>query len=147
MEKSKTATNSLAESNSLARKIVALLIEKKALDVRLYDVREESSITDFYINATGRSTTQVASLADDVSEKISELGRDSLRIEGRQSGNWILVDYGDVIVNVFDRPSRDFYTFDRLLPKESEVDITDIIKEVDDKFDIGDSTNNQKEVM
>ena len=142
MDNPRTTTNFVAESNDLARKIVAILIEKKALDVRLYNVKEESSITDFYINATGRSTTQVGSLADDVSEKISELGRDTLRVEGRQGGNWVLVDYGDVIVNIFDRPSRDFYTFDRLLPKESEVDISDIIKEVDEKFEIGSSENN-----
>ena len=147
MENSKNATNAVAEGNALARQIVALLIEKKALDVRLYNVGEESSITDFYINATGRSTTQVGSLADDVSEKMSELGRNALRIEGRQSNNWILVDYGDVIVNVFDVSSRDFYAFDRLMPKGSEIDISDIIREVDERFGTSyETTKHNKEV-
>ena len=147
MENSKNVTNAVAEGNALARQIVALLIEKKALDVRLYNVGEESSITDFYINATGRSTTQVGSLADDVSEKMSELGRNALRIEGRQSNNWVLVDYGDVIVNVFDVSSRDFYAFDRLMPKGSEIDISDIIREVDERFGTSyETTKHNKEV-
>ena len=125
-----------ADSLTLAKKIVATLIEKKAQDVRLYSVKEKSSITDYYVNATGRSSTQVASLADEVAFKTEESGRAPLRIEGRGGNAWLLVDYGDVIVNVFDRPSREFYNFDRLLFEDARVDITDIIEEIDKKFDI-----------
>ena len=125
-----------ADSLTLSKKIVETLIEKKALDVRLYSVKEESSVTDYYVNATGRSSTQVASLADEVAFKTESSGRVPLRIEGREGNAWLLVDYGDVIVNVFDRPSREFYNFDRLLPEEGRVDISDIIAEVDKKFDI-----------
>lgn len=124
------------DSLVLARKIVSVLIEKKALDVRLYCVKEGSSITDYYVNATGRSSTQVASLADEVAYKTESAGRAPLRIEGREGNAWLLVDYGDVIVNVFDRPSREFYNFDRLLPEEGNIDISDIIEEIDKKFDI-----------
>ncbi len=127
---------SLKDSRDLARAIVAVLIEKKAIDVSMYSVADESSITDFYINATGRSSTQVASLADEVTYKISLLGRDELRIEGRSLNSWLLVDYGDVVLNVFDRESREYYNFDRLLPEGSRVDIQDIIKEVDKKLGI-----------
>ncbi len=123
-------------SEELAKHIVAVLLEKKALDVRLYSVNKESSITDFYVNATGRSSTQVASLADEVAFKTGEREREPLRIEGRQGNSWLLVDYGDVIVNVFDKPSREFYNFDRLLSEDSRVDISDIIAEVDKKFEI-----------
>ncbi len=124
------------DSLTLAKKIVETLIEKKALDVRLYSVKEESSITDYYVNATGRSSTQVASLADEVAFKTEESGRAPLRIEGRDGKAWLLVDYGDVIVNVFDKPSREFYNFDRLLSEDGRVDISDIIAEIDKKFDI-----------
>ena len=120
----------------LAREAVKVLIEKKALDVKLFDVRDKSGITDFYVNATGRSSTQVAALADEVDEKLSMLGRRSLRIEGRQGNTWLLVDYGDVIVNVFDKPSREFYNLDRHLPEGTEVDIEDLVAEVDKKFEI-----------
>ncbi len=128
--------NQLKDSLSLARKAVAVLIEKKALDVTLYSVGEESSVTDYYVNATGRSSTQVGSLADDVTFEIEKLGRKELRIEGRAGNAWLLVDYGDVIINIFDKPSREFYNFDRLLPESGKTDISDIIEEVDKKFQI-----------
>ena len=124
------------DSLDLAKAIVYVLIEKKAFDVRLYCVKEDSSITDYYVNATGRSSTQVASLADEVAYKTENSGRAPLRIEGRQGNSWLLVDYGDVIVNIFDKPSREFYNFDRLLPEDGRVDISDIIADVDKKFEI-----------
>ena len=106
------------------------------MNVRLYSVKEESSVTDYYVNVTGRSSTQVASLADELAFKTESLDRIPLRIEGREGKAWLLVDYGDVIVNVFDKPSREFYNFDRLLPEEGRVDISDIEAEIDKKFDI-----------
>ena len=126
----------IADACTLAREAVKILLEKNALNVKLYDVREKTSVTDYYINATGRSSTQVAALADDVDEGIAKLGRNALRVEGRAGREWLLVDYGDVIVNVFDKNARDFYNFDRHLPEGSEVDIADLIAEVDKKFEI-----------
>ena len=93
-------------------------------------------MTDYYVNVTGRSSSNVASLADDVDVLLSERGRTPLRTEGRRGNAWILVDFGDVIVNVFDRASRDFYSLDRHLPDGSEMDISDLVAEVDAKFDI-----------
>ena len=124
------------ESGTLAREAVKILIERKAIDVKLFDVREKSSVTDYYINATGRSSTNVAALADEVDAKLSERGRTPLRTEGRRGNNWILVDFGDVILNVFDRASRDFYNLDRHFPEESLVDISGLIAEVDAMLDI-----------
>ena len=125
-----------AESDILSKEIVKILLEKKALDVKLFCVKGNESITDYYVNASGRSSTQVGALADDVDRLLSERGRNSLRTEGRSVGAWILVDYGDVIVNVFDRPSREFYSFDRHLPAEGEMDISDLVAEVDKKFEL-----------
>jgi ribosome-associated protein len=132
----KTETINLAESENLARAITAILIEKKALEVKMYNVTGKSPICDFYINATGRSSTQVHSLCDEVTYKICEMGRQEGRIEGRGGDSWLLVDYGDVIVNVFDRQSREFYNLDRILPADSLVDISDIIEEIDKKYEI-----------
>jgi ribosome-associated protein len=124
------------DSSILAREAVKILIEKKGIDVKLFDVRESSSVTDFYVNVTGRSSSQVSSLADDVDALLAQRGRAPLRTEGKRGNSWILVDFGDVIVNVFDRSSRDFYSFDRHLPAEGMVDISDLVAEVDAKFDI-----------
>lgn len=133
---SKNKTLCDSSSTALAEAVVAVLIEKKALDVRLYEVGEDNPVTDYYVNATGRSLTQVAALADEVAFKLSEQGKDALRIEGKRGNAWILVDYGDVIVNVFDKDSRGFYNLDRLMPDGSEIDISKIVKQVDEKLKI-----------
>ncbi len=130
----KTLFNS--DSVTLAEAAAAVLIEKKAIDVRLYNVGEENPITDYYINVTGRSLTQVAALADEVAYKLSEQGVEALRIEGKRGNAWILVDYGNVIVNVFDKESREFYNLDRLMPAGSEIDISPIVARVDAKLKI-----------
>ena len=124
------------DSKTLAERIVSVLLEKDAFDVRMNYVKETSSVTDYYINVTGRSSTNVMALADEVVYQIGLLGRAPDHTEGRDGRAWILVDYTDVVLNVFDRQSREFYNFDRLLPEDSLVDISHIIAEVDAKFDI-----------
>ncbi len=130
-----------AESVTLAKEAVKVLLEKKALDVRLFCVKESSGITDYYVNATGRSSTQVSALSGYLTDKLSKKGRDELRVEGRAGNAWLLIDYGDVIVNIFDKPSREFYNFDKHLPEDSEVDISELVREVDEKFEL----NNAKD--
>lgn len=138
IQNTKNNTLTGADSLTLARAAVYVLVEKNALDIRLYEAGEGNSVTDYYVNATGRSSTNVASLADEVSYKLGLNGREALRVEGRSGNAWILVDYGDVIVNIFDKPSREFYNFDRLLPEEGRVDISDVIAEVDKKYKLND---------
>ena len=128
-----------ADSGTVAREAVKILLEKKAINVTLFDVREKSSVTDYFVNATGRSSTQVSALADEVDEKLSERGRAALRTEGKRGNGWILVDFGDVIVNVFDRESREFYNLDRFFPAEGQLDISELIEEVDKKFEINEN--------
>ena len=122
------------DSELLAREAVKILIEKKGVQVCLYDVHETSPITDYYINVTGRSLNQVAALADYLFDGLSERGRRAARIEGKRGDGWILVDYHDLIVNVFDKEARQFYDLDRLFPRESLIDITDEIRAVDEKM-------------
>ena len=136
MEIIKTDELKNATSDNLAKEAVKILIEKKAIDVKLFDVKDGTGITDYYVNATGRSFTHVASLADDLCELLSNRGRSELRMEGKRGNGWILVDYGDVIINIFDKESRTFYNFDRLLPSEGELDISTLVAEVDAKLNI-----------
>ena len=138
IQNQKNDSLSKADSLTLARAAVYVLVEKNALDVRLYEAGEGNSVTDYYVNATGRSSTNVAALADEIAYKIGLNGRDALRVEGRSGNAWILIDYGDVIVNVFDKPSREFYNFDRLLSEDERVDISDVIAEVDKKYKLND---------
>ena len=134
----KEKTNELydAESDVLAAEAVKVLLEKMALNVTMFDVREHTSVTDFYVNATGKSSTHVASLADDVVDNFEQRGKNVYRVEGKRGNSWILVDFGSVIVNVFDSEARSFYSFDRLLPAECSRDISDLVSAVDEKFSI-----------
>lgn len=134
MEITKTNELEKADSKALAEAVAEVLIEKKAQGVRMFCVEGTTTMTDYYVNATGRSSTQVAALADEVVYRLEMKGRAALRVEGRGGNSWLLVDYGSVIVNVFDTASREYYNFDRLLPAECECDIAYITERVDEKF-------------
>ena len=125
-----------ASSEALCEAVIALLLEKKGRDLTAYAVGEENAITDYYINITATSSTAVVALADEVAEKMSERGKRPSRIEGRSGAAWILVDFTDVILNVFDRQSRDFYDIDRLMPADRKMDIEPIKAKVDEKFNL-----------
>ncbi len=142
MTKEKTNELANADSDVLAKEAVKVLLEKLAINVELFDVKDHTSITDYYVNATGKSSTHVASLADDVVDNFSDRGREAYRIEGRGGNSWLLVDYGSVIVNVFDSEARELYNFNRLLPAECKQNIDALCAEVDEKFSI----NNVKDV-
>ena len=122
-----------ASSYQVACAAVKALIKMKGNAIKLYCVKETSSVTDYYITVTGRSKTQVASLADEVVYKLGEAGREAARVEGKRGDSWILVDYIDVIVQVFDQESRSFYDFDRLLSEAELIDISPIEEELDNE--------------
>ena len=122
------------DSELLARELTKIIIEKKALDIKLFAATGENPITSFYLNVTGRSATHVSSLADELVYQAELRGRNASHVEGGRGASWILVDFGDVIVNVFDREAREFYNFDRLLSPEAMIDIAPLVEEVDKKM-------------
>ena len=128
-------TNKLANASSLevARAAVKSLIKMKGNAIKLFCVKETSSVTDYYITVTGRSKTQVSALADEVVYQLGLDGKDAARVEGKRGDSWILVDFIDVIVQVFDSESRSFYDFDRLLAEAEQIDISPIEEEIDNE--------------
>ena len=115
----------------LATKIAEILYEKKAKDIVALDVTDLTVITEVMVIATGRSTIQVRTLADEVEERLTEMGYEPLRKEGHQEGRWIVLDYGSVLVHVFHNEEREFYRLDKLwqmdnnriaLPFDSQAD-------------------------
>ncbi len=125
-----------ADGKVLAEEAVKLLVEKLAEDVSMFDVAAHTSITEFYVNVTGRSHSHMAALADELADNFGSRGLSPNRIEGKKGNSWILVDFGALIVNIFDFEGRGFYSFDRLLPVQSKIDINYLIQAVDDKFNI-----------
>ena len=122
-----------ASSYDVACAAVKTMLKMKGSDIKLFCVKDTSSVTDYYITVTGRSKTQVSSLAEEVVYQLALCGRDAARMEGKRGDSWILVDYIDVIVQVFDRESRSFYDFDRLLAEAEQIDISPIEEELDNE--------------
>ena len=122
-----------ASSYEVACAAVKALMKMKGSAIKLFCVKETSSVTDYYITVTGRSKTQVAALADEVVYNLGLSGRDAARVEGKRGDSWILVDFIDVIVQVFDSESRSFYDFDRLLAEAEQIDIAHLEAELDNE--------------
>jgi len=97
-----------------ARQIAGILDGKKGEEIKILHIGDLTTIGDYFVVATGSSTTQVRALADAVDEKLSAEGLEPRRVEGYQSCQWILMDYADVIVHVFLREAREFYALERL---------------------------------
>jgi ribosome-associated protein len=102
------------ESKEYSHVIAYVLSAKKAKDIILIDIAERSSFADYFVNATGGSDRQLGALADDVEDKFAELGITPKSKDGRPDTGWILVDGGDVIVNLFTAETRDKYTLEKI---------------------------------
>jgi ribosome-associated protein len=89
--------------------------ERKALDTVVLDLREVASFTDFFVITSGTNVRQVQAIADAVEEHLrKDLGVKPARVEGYKSAEWVLLDYGDFILHVFEEKSRRFYDLERL---------------------------------
>lgn len=102
------------ESKQLAHEICKCLSAKKAQDIISVFVADKTIIADYFVIASGRSTTQVKALCDHVEEYVESLGGVVKRREGVQEGRWAVIDFGDVIVHVFNDEQRLFYHLERI---------------------------------
>jgi ribosome-associated protein len=100
------------------------LIEAKARDVAVLDVRKISDFTDYLIVVSGTSSRHVQSVADKVIEQLLKAGRRPIGVEGRALGDWVLLDFGDAVVNVMRPPTRDFYNLEKLWSDAKRVGCT-----------------------
>lgn len=109
----------------LTQRIFELLDNKRAEDIQILEVTEKTSLADFFVIATGTSTTHVNALAEEVEYQLKEEEkRTPLSVEGLHNGHWILLDYGDIVVHIFHKEDREYYKLDKLwekMPKTFEV--------------------------
>lgn len=101
-------------SEQMKNIIVEVLKDKKAKDIKVLSIEELSILTDYFVMATGTSTTHVKSLAENLEQKMKESGYEIHHKEGFRSGRWILLDYYDVVVHLFYEEERGFYNLERL---------------------------------
>ena len=94
--------------------IAKAALAKKAKDVALIDLRKLSAICDYFIIASGDSTTQIASIADNIEKELSRHGFKLFHREGKAEARWILLDYGDIVAHVFYKDTRGFYNLEKL---------------------------------
>ncbi len=90
------------------------LSEKKASDITVIDISQISTIADYFIITNGENSSQVQALVDNTTEKLAKAGYHPRSTEGYRAANWVLLDYGDVVINIFSREDRRFYDLERI---------------------------------
>lgn len=101
-------------SKDMAKIAYAALDEKKAEDIKVIEIGDITIIADYFIIVNGTSSSQVQALVDNVERELSVHGYEPKRIEGLRSANWVLMDYGDLVVHVFSKEDRLFYDLERV---------------------------------
>lgn len=105
-------------------KIIAKAADsKRADDIKIIKISDLTIISDYFVIANGNSSTQTKAIADEIEFKMKEAGVSPLRTEGYQGANWIILDYGDIVVHVFYKETREFYNLERLWNDGDEIDV------------------------
>ncbi len=107
----------------MTKTAIQALEDKKGEDIQVIDIGEISPIADYFILASGSNRSQIQAMADAVEEKMNQSGHPLKQIEGYDGANWILMDYYDVVVHIFDRDSRMFYDLERIWADGKTLDI------------------------
>ena len=113
-------------AESLDERVLAALhaaSEKKAIEPVVLDLREIASFTDYFVIVSGANERQVQAIADEVYESLKKSGHAAARMEGYKTAEWILLDYGDFVVHVFEQKARKFYDLERLWRESKRVEL------------------------
>ena len=102
------------DSKEIAKLAITALEDKKAEDIKVIDISEVSVIADYFIIANGTNRSQIQALSDNVEEKLGRAGVPLKQIEGYDNANWVLLDFHDVIIHIFDKENRLFYDLERI---------------------------------
>lgn len=101
-------------SNEIAKLAITALEDKKAEDIKVIDISEVSVIADYFIIANGTNRSQIQTLSDHVEEMLGRAGVELKQVEGYDNANWVLLDFRDVIIHIFDKENRLFYDLERI---------------------------------
>ncbi len=116
------------QAREIALSAVEYALDKKGMDLRLLDVRELSSLTDYLLLISGRSDRQVQAIAENIRTEFKHLhDLMPLAIEGMSQGRWILLDYGEIMVHVFQPTVREFYDLEGLWSEAPEVELVQTV--------------------
>lgn len=113
-------------SKEMARAAVAALEDKKGEDISIIDISEISTLADYFIMVSGSNRNQVQALCDNVEETLGRMGVDRKQCEGYEAGNWILLDYRDIVIHIFDKENRLFYDLERIWRDGKQISVTEL---------------------
>ena len=116
----------LETSRKMAQMAVEALKDKKGEDIRVIDISEISTLADYFLIAAGSNRNQVQALSDSVQEKLGRAGYMTKNVEGYDMANWILLDFGDIIVHIFDSENRLFYDLERIWRDGKQISTDDL---------------------
>ncbi len=116
----------MEQAKQMAKLAYQALEDKKGEEIKVIDISEISVLADYFIIANGSNTNQVNALVDSVEEELSKAGYDVKQREGYGLGNWVLLDFGDIIVHVFDKENRLFYDLERIWRDGKVIDPTNL---------------------
>ena len=114
--------HNMQDEKRMAGLAILALEEKKAEDIRAIDISRVSVIADYFIIANGTNTSQIQAMADEVEEQLYKAGYPLKQKEGYHNANWVLMDFGDIIVHIFDKENRLFYDLERIWKDGSMVE-------------------------
>ncbi|MBQ7873297.1 MAG: ribosome silencing factor [Clostridia bacterium] len=106
----------------VARAIESFLDNKKGRDIKVLHVEDVSNIADYFVVCTATSNTHVKALSGEVEYQLERRGVNAYHIEGRDNNSWVVLDYCNVLVHIFNREARDFYNLDKLYENTTEVE-------------------------
>lgn len=104
----------MTETRKMADLAIRALEDKKASDISLLDISDISTLADYFIIASGSNRSQLQAMCENVEDTLGRAGFEARQIEGFRTANWILLDYGDVVIHLFDMENREFYGLDRI---------------------------------
>lgn len=116
------------KSFEMAKLACKALDDKKGLDIKVIDIRDVSVIAEYFIIASGTNVNQVQAMVDNVEDTLGRAGYEAKQIEGNKSSSWILMDYGDLIVHVFDEENRLFYDLERIWRDGKNLNVDEFLK-------------------
>ena len=114
----------LSEFDDRIRRALHAAAEKKAIDPTVLDLRGISTFTDFFLILTGANRRQVQAISDEIAEQLKRHGSAPARVEGYQNAEWILIDFGDFVVHIFEDKARRFYDLERLWREARRLDLS-----------------------
>lgn len=121
---------SIEKIKKMVQMTISALEDKKAENIKVIDISQISVLADYFIIASGNNVSQIQALSDAVEEKLGREGYPLRQIEGYAGANWVLLDFGDIIVHIFDRENRLFYDLERIWCDGKMIDISTFKEEM-----------------